>query len=248
VGFLALFASVALGVGGAAPAGADLAVTLTASPERGLVRRDLTYAVTAANLGTDTAAQIVVSLAFAPRTGVRSVAVLTPGVSCTSAGEAVDCALGSLGSGRSRRVVLVVRPTVPGSLAATARVSSSTPDPNPGNNSTTVETLVAVPPPPLRLRFVRVDSRPKAPHAGDKFFVNLQVLRSDTRALLSAGRVTCSATIGPRKIPLLVRDSYPVPTCLWRVPPRTRGKMLRVSIGVRFRGLSVSRRVSFRIL
>ncbi len=248
MGSLALLASLAVGLAGAAPAGADLAVTLNASPERGLVGRDLTYTLTAANLGTDPAAGIVVSLAFPARAGIRSVAVHTPGVSCTSVGEAVDCALGSLGSSRSRSVVLVVRPRSPGALAATARVSSDTPDPNPGNNSTTVETVLTVAPPALRLQFVRVDRRPWAPRAGDKFFVNLQVLRSDTRALLSDGRVTCSATIGPRKIPLLVRDSYPVPTCLWRVPPRTRGKMLRVSIGVRFRGLSVSRNVSFKIL
>lgn len=237
-----------LGLGGSAPAGTDLAVTLTASPERGLVGRDLSYVVTAANLGTETAAEVVASLAFAPRAGVGSVTVRTPGVSCASAGGAVDCALGSLASGRSRSVTLVVRPSARGSLAATGRVFASTPDPNPGNNSTTLGTVVTVPAPPLRLRFLLVDRRPKAPRAGDKFFVNLQVLRSDTRRLLSDGRVTCSATIGLRKITLLVRDSYPVPTCLWRIPPRTRGKTIRVSIGVRFRGLSVSRNVSFKIL
>ncbi len=248
MGALGLLVGVAFGLAaGGAPAGADLVATLAASPSPALVGRDLTYLTTAANLGSGEAAGVTVEVEFRPRTSVKTVTVRTPGVSCAATGTKITCLLGSIAAGRSKSVALTVRPAAPGSLGATARISSSTADPNLSNNSADTETIVNVPPPPLRLRFLLVDRRPKTPRAGDKFFVNLQVVRSDTGGFLGDGKVSCSAAIGGRKVPLLVRDSYPVPTCLWRIPFGTARKTLRIVIGVRFRGISISRRLALEI-
>jgi large repetitive protein len=71
------------------------------------------------------------------------------GASCEAVGQTVTCALGTITAGSSVTVELTVQPAGVGSYTNTAVVSSTTPDPDPVNNSSeaTVE-VVPVPPTP----------------------------------------------------------------------------------------------------
>jgi uncharacterized repeat protein (TIGR01451 family) len=107
--------------------------------------QDLTYTVTVANLGPDPAVATVLSDPLpAGTTFVSCTAV--PG---TCVGPAVGtngtvtADLGTMGVGATAQVTIVARVTAAnGALVNTARGSSSTPDPNPDNNHSTVVTSV----------------------------------------------------------------------------------------------------------
>jgi hypothetical protein len=60
----------------------------------------------------------------------------------------IICALGSLSSGATATVTIVVRPSAPGTLTNQASVSANTTDPKLANNSATATTSVASAPPP----------------------------------------------------------------------------------------------------
>jgi uncharacterized repeat protein (TIGR01451 family) len=107
--------------------------------------QELTYTVTVANLGPDAAVATTLTDPLpAGTTFVSCTAV--PG---TCAGPAVGtngtvtADLGTMNVGATARVTIVVRVTAAnGALVNTARGSSSTPDPNPDNNHSTVVTSV----------------------------------------------------------------------------------------------------------
>ncbi|MGZ4144898.1 MAG: hypothetical protein ACXVPP_07060, partial [Actinomycetota bacterium] len=62
---------------------------------------------------------------------------------CTRSKQVVTCALGTLASGTSATVTLLVKPTVKGTITNTATVSATSPtDPNTANNTFAEDTLV----------------------------------------------------------------------------------------------------------
>jgi uncharacterized repeat protein (TIGR01451 family)/fimbrial isopeptide formation D2 family protein len=73
--------------------------------------------------------------------------VSATGASCEAAGQTVTCALGTMTAGSSVTVELTTQPVGLGSYTNTAVVSSTTPDPNMGNNSS--EATVKVVPAPI---------------------------------------------------------------------------------------------------
>jgi len=73
--------------------------------------------------------------------------VSSSGASCEAAGQTVTCALGTLTAGSSVTVELITQPAGLGSYTNTAVVSSTTPDPDPQNNSS--EATVKVVPVPV---------------------------------------------------------------------------------------------------
>lgn len=107
--------------------------------------QDLTYTVTVANLGPDPAAAttlvdplpagtVFVSCASVP----GNCAGPPPGTNGT-----VTADLGTMGVGATAQVTIVVRVTAAnGALVNTARGSSTTPDPDPDNNHSSVVTTV----------------------------------------------------------------------------------------------------------
>jgi uncharacterized repeat protein (TIGR01451 family)/LPXTG-motif cell wall-anchored protein len=116
---------------------ADL-VTVKTAPPTVTPGLPATWTVTVSNAGPSDAATIVVD-DTAP-TGVAWTAVTanSPLMTCTLAGH---CILGSLAAGGSVTITLTgaVNPTLlASSLANTATASTTTPDPNPANNSATV--------------------------------------------------------------------------------------------------------------
>jgi uncharacterized repeat protein (TIGR01451 family) len=121
------------------PPAADLQLTNTDSPDPTLVNTNLTYTLAVTNSGPAEAA------------GVKLNDTLPPGVTFVSASadctgtSTITCALGTLAQSATATVSLVVKPTAAGGLSNTAQVSSTTPDPVPGNNTATAVTTVLKP-------------------------------------------------------------------------------------------------------
>ncbi|MGH9151569.1 MAG: right-handed parallel beta-helix repeat-containing protein [Acidimicrobiales bacterium] len=124
---------------------ADVSVTNADSPDPVTAGSDITYTVTVANAGPDSASTVALSDSLSTNTQFRSVST-TQG-SCSHSGEnkggTVTCALGSVASGSSATVTVVAKAKEAGvSTSNTASASSTTADPNSANNSATATTTV----------------------------------------------------------------------------------------------------------
>lgn len=117
---------------------ADLAVTLQA-PATETTGSTLTYTAQVQNLGPN-AAQGVTLQAILPQSVIFGTISSTQG-SCNGSGE-FYCDFGSIASGGSATVTVTVTPTVSGTLALTANVSSVSYDPITTNNQASVSTSV----------------------------------------------------------------------------------------------------------
>lgn len=129
--------NVAVDVDTLAPA-ADLALAIAASADPVPPDGELTYTLTAANLGPSTAAGVVVSTALPPGVGLVS----TTGCAEDPAGVPA-CTLGDVGPGTPAAVVLRVQVAshAPPVLNVSATVASSTLDPDPTNNGAVESTV-----------------------------------------------------------------------------------------------------------
>jgi uncharacterized delta-60 repeat protein/uncharacterized repeat protein (TIGR01451 family) len=127
-------------VGGGRAGGAIVASALTGgdTSEPGLAMTadglgDLvTFTISATNRGADPAHDARVDVT--PPPGLAARAITGPGGSCGG----TSCALGVLPAGATARVTLLARAKAPGPLPASAVVSTSTFDADPGNNSASV--------------------------------------------------------------------------------------------------------------
>jgi uncharacterized repeat protein (TIGR01451 family) len=129
---------------------ADLSITTTATASTVPAGGTVTYTLTAQNGGPDAAPNAVVTAALAP--GATVVSATTSSGSCVAA-STVSCHLGTVASGATATVTLVVRLTRAGSATNTATVGSATldtaasnasgaGDTNSANNSATTATTV----------------------------------------------------------------------------------------------------------
>ncbi|TDR44947.1 putative repeat protein (TIGR01451 family) [Tahibacter aquaticus] len=124
---------------------ADLSVLKTAGGG-GSPGGPISYTLTASNAGPNTA--VDVSVTDALPAGLVYLGATGPGWSCSVAGNLLTCTLPSLANGASSAIVLAME-VPPGYSGATpilntADIASSTPDPNPANNSSTVTTAIAI--------------------------------------------------------------------------------------------------------
>jgi uncharacterized repeat protein (TIGR01451 family) len=122
---------------------ADLALTLSDSPDPAAVRGDLTYTASVANGGPATATGTTL-VADLP---ADATFVSATGATCTRGGKSktngtLTCDLGTIGAGASRSVTILVRPTRAGTLMLSARVLADQPDPARANNAATEATTV----------------------------------------------------------------------------------------------------------
>ncbi|NJN96086.1 MAG: DUF11 domain-containing protein [Anaerolineales bacterium] len=115
---------------------ADLSLSKSGSPNPVLVGDSLTYSLTITNAGPSVAANVVVTDTL-PSTVSFGAA---PG--CNESGGVVTCAVGTLNSGASETVTLVVTPTLAGILTNLATVSSAANDPDNNNNDASTTTTV----------------------------------------------------------------------------------------------------------
>jgi uncharacterized repeat protein (TIGR01451 family) len=127
------------------PAQIDLELTQQANPNPVEVGEDLVYTLTASNdSAMATATGVTVLDPLPGEVGLVS-ATSTQG-SCTVGGEAVSCALGSIGPEDEATVTITVAPAHIGTLVNTAEVTGEQTDPEAGNDSATADTTVDAPP------------------------------------------------------------------------------------------------------
>src|SRR5919109_4250638 len=116
---------------------ADVAVTKQASPEPVTVGDDLVYTIVVKNNGPTEASQVTLTDTLSAEVSFGSA---TPSSgSCQETGQAVACDLGTIASGASSTVTIVVALTAPGTVSNTAEARQSGSDPNPTNDSATVQ-------------------------------------------------------------------------------------------------------------
>ncbi|MBI1743222.1 DUF11 domain-containing protein [Candidatus Acetothermia bacterium] len=126
----------------APPNDVDLALTATVSPNAVTLGSDLTYTLTATNNGPAVATGV--KLRYALPGGVTLVSVKSSQGSCD--GQPVNgigiCRLGTMDSGASATITLVVRPSAAGTSSIIGDVEGSEYDPNATNNSFSVNATV----------------------------------------------------------------------------------------------------------
>jgi uncharacterized repeat protein (TIGR01451 family) len=122
---------------------ADMAIVKTATPSPTVADGDLlTYTLTVTNNGPATATNVTV-IDPLPSNVSDPVLLYSQGT-CSAAENAVDCQLGSMTSGATATITIVVLAGAPGIAVNTATVSADQSDPNGANNSSTwPETITA---------------------------------------------------------------------------------------------------------
>jgi uncharacterized repeat protein (TIGR01451 family) len=127
---------------------ADLAISLSDSPDPLLLGNYLTYTITVSNRGPATATGLVVVDALPPAVNFISA---SPVNSYTVVGQVVTFTnLGNLDRFARTNIIITVQPTTTGTITDTATCRSGILDPLKANNSASVKTII-VPTVPLSL-------------------------------------------------------------------------------------------------
>lgn len=125
-------------------AGPDLSITATAAPDPVDTGSNLTYSITITNAGPGGATGVKMDDTLPSSANFAS--VMPSQGTCTSpavgATGAVSCDLGTISSGATATVSLVVKPAQKGPLSNTITVTANEPDPIAPNNTATVSTTV----------------------------------------------------------------------------------------------------------
>ncbi len=118
---------------------ADLSVTKTDSPDPVLLGSDITYTVVVSNSGPSTGSQVTLTDTLPG--GVSFVSSAASPGTCSGT-STVTCTLGSLASGDSATVTIVVTPNSAGDLTNTASVTATESDSSTGDNTASETTTV----------------------------------------------------------------------------------------------------------
>ena len=118
----------------------DLSITTTDSPDPVQLGNNLTYAATVTNNGSLAATGVIVTDTLPGNTSLVS-ATSTQGT-CTVTRRTVSCNLGLLDNGTGATLTIVVTPKKSGIISNTATVKANESDPDTGNNTVTVSTVV----------------------------------------------------------------------------------------------------------
>lgn len=121
---------------------ADISVTKTASSQSVAPGSRLTYTIVVANAGPSTAQGVTLTDVI-PSELTRVQYSTNNGMTWTTWSSPYT--IGNLGNGASRTILIrgTVKLTALGQITNTARVSATTPDPNPNNNASTITTTIA---------------------------------------------------------------------------------------------------------
>ena len=121
--------------------GADISVSITVEPPQANTGQNFTYSLTVLNNGPDQATSI--SLSNILPDGLNLIgSVSSQGAPCAVIGQNITCQIGGLASGSNATVALTVNSAIQNIYQNTANVSASQIDPNTGNNSASVDTIV----------------------------------------------------------------------------------------------------------
>jgi hypothetical protein len=121
-------------------AAADLALNMADSPDPVGAGSNLTYSITASNIGPNAVADARVFDRLP--TGETFVSATASQGACTLSNGVVTCTLGSLSSGGNATISIVVTSPIAAILTNTAAIYSSGADPNVTNNAATILTTV----------------------------------------------------------------------------------------------------------
>ena len=122
---------------------ADLQVSITDSPDPVILGNNVTYTIVVTNNGPNTATGVILTDNLPPDATLLFVA---PGQGfCSLSSGAVTCNLGSLPTGHSTTITVVVTPMTTGTITTTAIVTGNEPDTNLTNNAASASTLVIAP-------------------------------------------------------------------------------------------------------
>jgi uncharacterized repeat protein (TIGR01451 family) len=121
---------------------ADISVTDTDSPDPAHVGQNLTYSIVVANAGPSTATGVTLSDALPKNAGFGSASSSQGTCSIKPQKALVTCSIGTMASGASVTVTIVVKPTSKGTVTSTATGSANEVDPNTANNTGTASTSV----------------------------------------------------------------------------------------------------------
>jgi hypothetical protein len=103
------------------------------------------------------------------------------------------------------------------------------------------------PPPPLTLKASAPVAVPAKPAAGKAFSVRIAVTRGDTNAALASGTATCKVTVGLRPLKAVGTVRAGKASCAMVIPATAHGKLIRGTIKVTFKNVSVTRSFSYRV-
>ena len=122
---------------------ADLAITKTDSPDPAHVGQNLTYTIKVTNNGPDRAIGVAVTDQLPKNAGYGSSTSTQGSCAIKPSKNAVVCTIGTMASGASVTITLMVKPTSKGTITNTASVTLTSPaDPNTSNNTATATTTV----------------------------------------------------------------------------------------------------------
>jgi len=160
---------------------------------------NITYTLAVANHGPSTATGVVVADQLHP--SVTFVSATSTQGACSQAGGVVTCSVGTMASGATVTITIVVRPTAVGTLGNNATVTSQTADPNAANNTSGVSTIVEGAPrtPVVRPRPAVCSSlvvTPRSLKVGKRTTIVARVRLSNGKAFVGAQvRVTAPGNI-----------------------------------------------------
>jgi uncharacterized repeat protein (TIGR01451 family) len=128
---------------GCAPPAADLSVTKTDSPDPLKAGQNLTYTITVRNNGPNAATGVTLTDQLPRNAGYGSSSTTQGSCSLKPSKTEVGCSLGTIASGATVTVTIMVKPNKKGQITNTATASAtSPPDPNTANNTATATTTV----------------------------------------------------------------------------------------------------------
>lgn len=119
---------------------ADVGVTLTEGPSAPLAGGVLTYVMIAANAGPESASNVVLTLPVSA--GLSYVSSSSTAGSVSFDNGQVVAQLGDVAANAQDSVTVVLEATTAGTVTETATATSSSVDPNPANNTSSVTTVV----------------------------------------------------------------------------------------------------------
>ncbi|HEY6167374.1 MAG TPA: PKD domain-containing protein, partial [Verrucomicrobiae bacterium] len=121
----------------------DVTLAMTAAPDPVIVGNNITFTLTAANLGPATATGVTITNPI-PTNSIFVSATSSQGT-CTNLGTVVVCNLGTVSNGAAATANLTFKPTLPGAITNTARVSALQPERALASNFATNSATVSVP-------------------------------------------------------------------------------------------------------
>lgn len=124
-----------------AEAAADLALTKSDTPDPVVQGTNLTYTIQVTNAGPDPATNVLVTDTLPGQ--IDFVSATPSQGTCDRTGDTVICNLGTVNSGATATVTIVIQPKKTGTISNTALVASTPPDTNAANNQDTETTTVS---------------------------------------------------------------------------------------------------------